>query len=320
MAIDLELPTYVLINPASRTGYSVKVWEEVAPLFAQAGAECRVVLSTAGENMEISARHITETADGPIQLIVLGGDGSLNEVINGIRDLTQVTLGYIPTGSGNDFARSIGIEDEQDAARKILADGAPVMRDLGEIRCRDSENGNEVIRRFLSAAGIGFDAHSAWFTDHTRLKKPLNLLRLGRLNYIISALRLLMRFPLFPLDVTVQDEGRPTTHSFRRARFAVCGNHKYEGGGFQFTPDADGTDGLLDVCVIHDLGRLAFLKEFHTCYDGSHVGGKYATILRGRKVMVRTAYPQYFHTDGEVSAKTEKLYVKLAEHRIRWMA
>ena len=320
MAIDLELPTYVLVNPASRTGYSVKVWDGLAPQFAAAGAACRVVESGAGENMEILARHISEIEDGDYNLIVLGGDGSLNEAINGIRDLTRVTLGYIPTGSGNDFARSVGIGDPEDAAAKILAGGEPVLRDLGEIRCRDAETGNEVIRRFLSAAGIGFDAYSSWLTDHTKLKRPLNRLGLGKLNYIISALRLLLRFPLFPMDVTVQDEGRPETYSFRRARFAVCGNHKYEGGGFQFTPDADGTDRLLDVCVIHDLGRVMFLKMFPTCYDGSHVVTKYATILRGKKVMVRTAYPQYFHTDGEVFAKTDRLYVKLTDRQIRWMA
>ena len=320
MAIDLELPTYVLINPASRTGYSVKVWDELAPRFAAAGADCRVIHSADGENMEILTRHITETADGDLNLIILGGDGSLNEAINGIRDLSRVTLGYIPTGSGNDFARSVGLESPEDAAAKILADGEPILRDLGEIRCRDAETGNEVIRRFLSAAGIGFDAYSSWLTDHTKLKRPLNRLGLGKLNYIISALRLLLRFPLFPMDVTVQNEGRPETYSFRHARFAVCGNHKYEGGGFQFTPDADGTDRILDICVIHDLGRVMFLKMFPTCYDGSHVVTKYATILRGKKVMIRTAYPQFFHTDGEVFAKTERLYVKLAAGQVRWMA
>jgi YegS/Rv2252/BmrU family lipid kinase len=304
--MNSSYPTYVLINPASRSGYSLKVWHDIAPLFNEAGISCKLLYSESEFGMGKLAHELTASPD-PLNLIVLGGDGSLNEVLNGIQDFSKVFLGFIPTGSSNDFGRALGQASPAEAANQILSGGfAPL--DLGEMVCREEESGQELHRFFIVSSGLGFDAMICYGADHTPMKKILNRLHLGKLIYILVALKEILTAKPTEFELVLDQKEKLR---FKRCLFTVCMNHKYEGGGFMFCPKAKGADGLLDVCVISDLSKLLFLIMFSSAYQGSHVKYRFVTTRQAKQLLIRSKEALYFHTDGEVPGKSHELEIQI---------
>ena len=325
--MDRSILTYVLINPASRSGLGLKLWEtQLAAVFEEGGFVCRLLLSQEKHGLASLARQVTtQHPHERINLIILGGDGTLGEVLGGIEDFSRVCLGYIPIGSGNDFARAIGQTDPLETARAIVDGRGMHTCDLGELTWLDETDGKEKKRYFLVSAGIGFDAAACEAADRSRIKKFLNLLHLGKLVYIFSAFRVIMTNRPAPMQVRVRQElpggtapPEEETLTFRRTLFAVCMNHRYEGGGFMFCPQADGTDGRLDLCVVADIGRLKFFCLFPTAYDGRHTRLKGVTIRQGTSLSVRSDVPLFFHTDGEVTGKTTQMEARLRRGVLRF--
>ncbi len=304
--MNSSYPTYVLINPASRSGYSLKVWQDIAPLFDAAGISYKLLYSESEFGMGKLAHELTACSD-PINLIVLGGDGSLNEVLNGIRDFSRVYLGFIPTGSSNDFGRALGQASPEEAAKQILSEGfAPL--DLGQMLCYEEERKQKLCRYFIVSSGLGFDAMICYGADHTPMKKLLNRLHLGKLIYILVALKEILTAKPTEFELILDQKEKL---AFTRCLFTVCMNHKYEGGGFMFCPKAKGSDGLLDVCVISNLSKLLFLIMFSSAYQGSHVKYRFVTTRQARQLLIRSKEALYFHTDGEVPGKTHELEIKI---------
>lgn len=304
--MNSSYPTYVLINPASRSGYSLKVWHDIAPLFNEAGISCKLLYSESEFGMGKLAHELTASPD-PLNLIVLGGDGSLNEVLNGIQDFSRVFLGFIPTGSSNDFGRALGQASPAEAAKQILSGGfAPL--DLGEMICREEKSGQELHRFFIVSSGLGFDAMICYGADHTPMKKILNRLHLGKLIYIVVALKEILTAKPTEFELVLDQKEKLR---FKRCLFTVCMNHKYEGGGFMFCPKAKGADGLLDVCVISDLSKLLFLIMFSSAYQGSHVKYRFVTTRQAKQLLIRSKEALYFHTDGEVPGKSHELEIQI---------
>ena len=316
--MNASLPTYVIINPASRSGYGLKLWNRLAPLFRTAGVSCKPVLSSVQKGITAIAEEISQT-DEMINIIVLGGDGTLNEVVNGIRDFDTVNLGYIPIGSANDFGKAVGITDPEEAVRTMIGNDAPVLRDLGVVSyyiegtSSDAPSGT---RYFNISTGIGFDADCCWLSDHTCLKKFLNRLHLGSLIYLTSALRLIIANRR--ARHTVADSG--ASRSFNRSMFTVCMNTGYEGGGFRFCPDADPSDGVLSLCNADGIGRLGFFLLFPKAYGGAHIGCKGIFSTVGTAFTVTSDRAQHFHADGEViDEKVTKLEVGILPGKVRWL-
>ena len=317
--MNAELPTYILINPASRSGYGLTLWNKLSPQFRRAGIACRPILSTKQKGISELA-HEVSAAGEKINLIVLGGDGTLNEAVNGIADFDTVNLGYIPIGSANDFGKAIGITDPQQAVDAMLSGAAPVMRDLGiaayyaEGSSADTQPRS---RYFNISAGIGFDADCCWLSDHTRIKKLLNRLHLGSLIYLTSAVRLILANRLVRHEVRIDGEAPQV---FEKSMFTVCMNTCYEGGGFKFCPAADPADGQLELCNANGIGRLGFIRLFPKAYSGAHIGCKGITPAAGTRISIESAVPQHFHADGEVpDEKIIRLEIGILPAKVRWM-
>lgn len=311
--------TYVLINPASRSGYSVKKWESIRSLFEEAGWNCEVVFSSEQEGFEAIARRIT-SGGNKVRLLVLGGDGTLNEVLNGVADFDSTQIGYLPAGSSNDYARAIGQRNEMDAVHAILEGRGTVCRDLGELVYRDSRTGEQKRHYFNVSAGMGFDAAACEGVSRSVFKKILNRLHLGKLIYLGVSIRLILASELLPFSVTVAREGAEEPLRLDHVLFTVCMNHGYEGGGFLFCPDADPCDGQIDMCAVSDVGRLRFFALFPTAYNGKHVKYRGITIRKGEEITVKAAKPVWLHTDGEVLGKTDEMKVRVLPGRIRFLS
>ena len=233
----------------------------------------------------------------------------MNEVLNGIADLGKTVLGYIPTGSSNDFARVMKLPtDPLGALDMILKPGRIQSMDVGLLTRAGKE------RRFAVSTGIGFDAAICHQAAVSRLKVLLNHLKLGKLTYVGIALNRLFHDKPVQAEITLDGQ---EIKKFSKVYFAAAMNQPYEGGGFCFCPDAAGNDGLLDVIVISGLPRLAVLLLLPTAYKGWHVHFPGIHVFRCKKAVIKTERPLAVHTDGEPVFLRDQITAEVLEEQIR---
>lgn len=309
---------HIIVNPASRSGKGMRIWkEQVEPALARENISYNCWFSEkAGDVTKLTRGILAGEPGRPVNLILLGGDGTVNEAIQGIPDPGSdgacVTLGYIPTGSSNDLARDIGVPTSPEAALDlILHTDKALPMDLGTLTFPDGEK-----RRFIVSCGIGYDAAVCEEILHSKMKNVMNRIGLGKLTYLGIALKLLFATKAVSARLTL-DGGESI--DMGRLLFIACMNHRYEGGGFMFCPDADDMDGILDLCAAGDLSKLLILFALPTAFKGKHYRFKGITPYRAKELTIETASPMWVHTDGEVSRQSDKITVSCCPHAVRFI-
>lgn len=297
-----------IVNPKSRSGHGGMIWDILKPELKKRRIDYEVFFTK-------YERHATEIVKALTRdeqehtLVVLGGDGTVNEVISGIRDCSKVTLGYIPTGSGNDFTRAVKLpSDPHKALENVLNPGRVIPMDVGWARCGGEEY------RFAVSAGIGFDAAVCHHVAGSQMKVLLNELGLGSLSYLGVALRRLLGDKPERAEI-IMDGGESKV--FEKTYFAAVMNHPYEGGGFFFCPKAEINDGMLDVIVVSELPKWKILLLLPTAFAGKHVKYRGVDIFRCRNVVVKTEEKLPVHTDGEPVAVSDRMEAGLLKEQIR---
>ena len=298
-----------LVNPKSRSGNGAMIWKQVEPELKKRRIEYEVLFTK-------YERHATEivrdlTSDGEEHtLIVLGGDGTINEVVNGVQYPEKLTLGYIPTGSGNDFTRVTKLPtDPKTALENVLNPGRIISVDTG-VACADKKY------HFAVSAGIGFDAAVCFNVAESKLKTWLNKIHLGSLTYFGIAVKRLLGDKTVEADL-ILDDNEPI--HFDKMYFAAVMNHPYEGGGFFFCPKAKIDDQTLDVIVAANLSKLKILCLLPTAFFGKHTIFKGIYIYQCKKAEIHTKEKRPIHTDGEPVAIEDSLKVHLRAGQIRLM-
>ena len=227
-------------------------------------------------------------------LFVAGGDGTVNEAINGLSSagaLEQVTVGIVPFGTGNDFAAALGIPTEPDAALEVLFAGREIRSDLGQV------NG----RVFVNVSGGGFIGEvSAAVTPQLKTVA-------GRLAYLIGGAQALLEFTPVKATITVQPGALRKTQELYA--FAVC-NSRLVGGGRLIAPDAVIDDGRLDVCLIDAMSALEFVALARKVAQGEHVSDPRVTYFQASAIDFELAREVNVNTDGEVFS------VRRCEYRV----
>jgi diacylglycerol kinase (ATP) len=216
----------------------------------------------------------------------VGGDGTVNEVVNGL-DGYDVPLGVIPVGTANDFARQVGIPADADHAMDVILQRKPRRLDTASL------NG----RRFLnvSTAGIGAEA--------TAETPPEIKESLGAIAYAISGMRKLAE--LRPQSARFSGDGFEYDGEF--LMFAV-GLTRASGGGTMVTPMASATDGLLDLCIVESMSRSEFARTALRVKRGEHIGQEGVQYAQVRSVTVEGREPIVVNVDGESSNATRLVY------------
>lgn len=300
-----------IVNPKSRSGRGGMVWKLIEPELKKRRVDYQVFYTR-------HARHAAEitagiTADGREHtLVVVGGDGTVNEVVGGIRDCSKVTLGYIPTGSGNDFTRALRLPSDTHAALEtILEGGRKVPMDVGRVRC-----GGDAWR-FAVSAGIGFDAAVCHRAAVSPVKVVLNKLGLGKLTYLVIALKWI--FSEHPVRAEIRMDGGETKR-FEHMYFIAVMNHPYEGGGFFFCPKAQIGDRMLDVIAVSELPKWKILFLLPTAFFGKHVNFRGISIFRCREIEVKMGRSLPIHADGEPIAVGDTIRAGLEPEQIRVIA
>jgi len=224
--------------------------------------------------------------DGVDAVVALGGDGTVNETVNGL-SIFDVPLGIIQLGTANDFARDTGIPLDPVAALELILTEPPTRIDTGEL------NG----RRFLnvSTAGIGAEATAA--------TAPESKEALGALAYAITGVRKLVELEPIAARFTAPDLDIETT-------FVVLavGNGRSTGGGTLLTPRASLTDGLLDVCIVEPRARREFARLALRFRRGRHLGSRGVHYLKLPSLRVAASRPITVNLDGEPTTATTLNY------------
>lgn len=297
-----------IANPNARSGRGILLWKQIEQILLERETHYEVLFT---KYQHHATRMVHElTSDGkPHTIVVLGGDGTLNEVIDGIAFLDKVTLGYIPLGSGNDFARGLGLPtDIHSALEQILAPSHYTHMNIGVL---DYESKH---RRFAVSTGIGFDAAVCHQVMVTPLKSFLNRLKLGKLTYLGVALHKL--FTMKPVSMTVTTESGET-RTYRNVYFTAVMNLKYEGGGFNFCPAADCSDDKLNIITVSDLSRLKVLCLLPTAFKGWHTHFRGIHLDTCQEVTITAGQALPVHTDGEPVFLQSQIHVHIEKEKLR---
>ena len=304
---------HFIVNLNSRTGKARKIWEELRQELDR--REVLYVLHEtkyAGHAIEIS-RKLVRSAEDTVKIIVLGGDGTFNEVINGAREYEKIEIGYIPTGSGNDLARGLGLSaDPMENLNRILDSTEYTQMDLGCISWDEGESK----KFFAVSAGVGVDADVCRRALSSTLKKVLNKIGLGKLTYAILTIESLFAMP--PMNAHIVADG-VDYGIMDKVTFIALMNHKCEGGGVPMSPEADAFDGKLSMCCIHGISKLRCLSLFPSLLSAKHT--KHSAYLgvdfKEADIVLKT--PNVWHTDGEMSTYNTVMHIESLPGAIKLM-
>lgn len=322
---------YIIVNPASKSGRGKKIWTGLEPVFIQNDIAYKVIFSKGTGHVTRIVSKLTAPdrmpADAaPVKLIILGGDGTMNETLQGISDFGRIRLGYIPTGSSNDLARDLSLPKDPALILQTILKGETVRTmDIGTLTygcAADGESGSPAgetlsARHFAVSCGIGFDAAVCQEALASRFKNTLNRLGLGKLTYLSIALKQLVAAKSVSCDIYL-DHAKEPIH-LNRFLFTAFMIHRYEGGGFQFCPMADASDGKLDLCAVGRIPKPIILLALPTAFWGKHYIFPSIRHYTASQVTLRASAPLWVHTDGEVSRKSDCITVTCEKQQLQLM-
>ena len=268
-----------------------------------AGLTGDTLLSGAPGELTELARNAA--ADGADLLVVVGGDGSVNEVVNGVAGQAQLELAVIARGTGWDFARSLGLPHKLDDAIAVALRGRTRTIDLGRVTYQ-AWSGEQARTWFANVASAGMSGAIAQRANAT--SKALG----GKASYVWATLAVFAHWSNSEVSVTVDGE-------VRRGRLhdVVVANGAYFGGGMKICPEAEADDGTFDVLLIGDLTKRDLLVTLPKTFRGTHLPHPKAELLRGTTVTVGAPEPLPLQLDGEQPGTTPARF-ELVERALRF--
>ena len=289
-----------IVNKKAGNGKGLKVWNKLKSELDQKKIYYRSFFTKYPNHAGELAQQISSMYEDKVEAVIaVGGDGTINEVVNGMVNYPQIKVGYIPAGSGNDFSRGFHVPNTPlEALSFILRNKTNKAKwfDIGKCKVRNKSKSSY----FVSSLGAGFDAAVAKLTNESRMKKYLNKLHLGSLAYVGALIRLLFTYQ--PTQVTITIDGRD--FQYDNVWFVTVSNQPYYGGGMKIAPHAKTTDGLFDVTVVHNLSRIKLLFAFATVFFGAHTKFKEIAQHKGAAILVESDEKINIHADGEFIGQT----------------
>jgi YegS/Rv2252/BmrU family lipid kinase len=296
----------VIVNPKSASGATRENWAATAAdLRAHFGAFSVSFTKSAGDGVTIAERAAKE---GREFIIACGGDGTINEVANGIlRSGGNSELGVLPSGTGGDFRRTLDMPHTNRDAAAALRDGVTKTIDVGKVTF-DDHDGETTSRYFVNVSSAGLAAEVIRRVKSAKVFDwlPVEQLR-GRANFAVSTLKEIVEMEPTMLRVRF-DDGEE--HSLQTIAFCVA-NSRFFGGGMLIARDAKLDDGLLDIVNIGDISTVRLLLNAHTLYRGTLGDLTEVKVTRARKIEISSADKAreiHIETDGELPGKLPAIY------------
>lgn len=275
----------LIANPKSGRGIAKRIIPKLKKFFEKHSAKAEVYMTRRQHDATAKAKRAAKSGKHDV-VIACGGDGTVNEVLNGIAGVgkksRRVKFGVIPLGTENVLAQETGIPFNQLAAARIILKGKTKNIDLG------NANG----RYFVLMAGIGFDAHVA-----SKLQPFLKKI-LGRAVYPITAWNELFKYRHSELDITIDRKMKI------KGSFIVVGNIKNYGAGLRITPRANISDGFVDACIFKGRDVFSFLEFIGGTFTKKHMDLSTIEYHKAKEVIVKSKDKVLCHVDCEVIGTT----------------
>lgn len=270
--------TLIILNPHAGSGRAGKLWRDIEPLLWEELGELVVAIT---EHPEDVAEHLDKARDvGLTRIVAIGGDGTNHAIVNAIQDLEQrspemprMTFAQIPIGTGQDFARTIGIPSNPRDAVRWIAHAKPNPIDLGLLNYFER---GEQRRHFVNIASTGLGGD----VDRRVSKSP----RRFPWTFKLASLQSLMSYRPHKIRIRLDDEPWYEGKSWT----VVIANGRVFGHGMNIAPQAQVDDGLFDVIVIGDVSRLRTLMAFNTVYRGTHLKIDGVHYKRGQNISIES--------------------------------
>ena len=301
----------VIVNPTAGQGAGGKAWPAIEARLRAALGEIDVsVTAHAGDEIGLARQAL---AEGHRHFIAVGGDGTMNGVLNGIMGEDapahdDVRLSVIPAGTSNEMARAIGVHGDVDGAVEAIAAGRERRLDLLRADCAGPTGGD--LRRYaVLAISWGDAAEVVYRTNNARFLKKLG----GRFSYYINALVVTLTYPTRRCDLTIDD--REMLDQLHYSGL-IC-NLEVLGGGMLLAPGADPTDGMADLLFFRDIARRdIILQKPSWMFEGHHIEHPKVDFVRGRNFTVKGSPEARIDADGETIGRLP-LTVKTLKQALR---
>jgi YegS/Rv2252/BmrU family lipid kinase len=276
--------TVFLVNPASGNGVTGKRWPELARRASALGLQGDTLLSEhPGHLIELAREAV---ANGAKLVVAVGGDGTLNEVVNGIAN-RDVDLATIPLGTGMDFGRTYGLPTKFDDAVRIALAGSPRTIDAGRVTYQ-TWAGETAERYFANVSSVGMSGAVAQRANG--MSKALG----GKVTFFYALTRVFLEWQNTEVTVRLDD-----TERRGRMHDVIVANGVWHGGGMKLAPDASPDDGRFDVVLIGDVAKIDFLTTAPKIYKGRHVHHPKVEVLRSARVEVDAPVRLPIELEGE---------------------
>lgn len=296
------LHLHLIINQQAASGAAKQKSKEIITLLNQKNIEYSTYY-TEFSGHAITLTHMlannhlkkwSEDSQRPFPLLtVLGGDGTLHEVVNALQAFTDIPVAYLPCGSGNDFARGVGLSRQpEEALEHLLSIQAPRFKQV--LACTDHQtNGRALIANNL---GIGLDAAIVAKANQSKSKKWLNKLKLGSFIYLSSAFHVLLKQEGFPVTFTMDE----TTYHYENTYLMTSTNHPFFGGGIRIAPEASVDSEDIELVLLEKLPLHKIIKLAGQLLNATHLQSPHVKHFKGKKLRIQSPTRQYGQMDGEV--------------------
>lgn len=302
---------HFIVNIHGGGGKAFVKWSRLRDSLREKKLEFKVhVPQRVGHAVRI-AREISSLDENDIRIVVVGGDGTINEVLNGITDFSKVKLGLIPTGSGNDFTRGLGLprHNPKKALEIVLGSAGDKKIDLGKSTVLSTSDS----RIFGISSGFGLDAIVGTGINESKIKKILNWIHLGKLSYVLLTVQTL--FTMRTYDVSLSFDGEEPLN-FRKLIFLAAMNFKAEGGGVPMTPRASGEDGELSVCIAAGVPKILTFFLFPLLCMGLHGKSRGFYLRNCRTLTLKSGEKSILHTDGELVGNVDSVKFEILPQKL----
>lgn len=302
---------FFIVNPHSRCGKGEQIWKKLKKLLDQKAVDYKSYLTEKPGDAREYSRRLTKNCQESRIIVAVGGDGTLNEVVDGLCFGGMITLGYIPIGSGNDFARSLKLSiNPKKMLNKILSSQYYQCLDYGVLTY-----GNEAEhRRFAVSAGLGMDGAVCQKMPDFPFRKILCKLRMERFGYVLLGIRKLIEAKPSKGYILLD---RVKKIEFNHIYFISAHIHPYEGGGFQFAPKADSSDGKLSVCVVSHESKRKLFSVMASAFFRLRKVRRGIRTYECREAFFHVERPMAVHADGEFCGMWEDFQAECIEKKIR---
>lgn len=287
---------HLLVNLKSGSNKGAKALKEIEAALKKEKLAYNIQISTyPGQLVPIATKTANEINNNYECIVVVGGDGSLNQALNGVKNSLHpdTPLAYFPAGTGNDFARAAKLQNNPLKFIKKIKNH-PTVTNVDCGRYQDLLTGEE--KYFVNNLGIGFDAFVVNKTNHSKLKTKFNKINIGNLTYGINIAQAFKGQDNFKVKILTNEH----TYSYDHAYLVTTTNHPYFGGGVPILPIANIYNHKLDIAIVEKPNLAKFLYLFSKLLlNGSHMQSKQFHYFEANKIEVETYQAEYGQLDGE---------------------